>query len=60
MTASAVVTGALMIVFVLAMVVAIFLERRRSRRVLRDPSRVRPDLRRKARAGQLRHHPEEE
>lgn len=59
-TESAVVTGGLMVVFVIAMVVAMLLDRRRVRDVRRDPSRVRPDLRRRARAGELRRHPEED
>lgn len=56
------VTGGLMLVFVLAMVVAMMLDRRRVHHLLRDPSRVPPDLRRRARTGRLRQrrHPEEE
>jgi hypothetical protein len=58
--AAEIVTGALMVVFAAAMVVAIMLERRRAREELRDPSRVPEDLRRRMRAGaQQRNHPEE-
>jgi hypothetical protein len=54
------VTGALMLTFVIAMVVAVMLDRRRVRQLLRDPSRVPPELRRQARTGELqRRHPEE-
>jgi len=56
------VTGGLMLVFVVAMVAAMLLDRRRVRRLRRDPSRVPADLRRRARRGELLrpHHPEEE
>jgi hypothetical protein len=59
---SAFVTGRLMVIFVIAMVVAMLLDRRRVGHVLRDPSRVPVDLRRRARTGELRRrrHPEEE
>jgi hypothetical protein len=57
---SAIVTGGLMLAFVGAMVVAVVLDRRRVRQLLRDPSRVPADLRDRARTGQLRrHHPKE-
>jgi membrane protein implicated in regulation of membrane protease activity len=57
---SALVTGGLMVVFVIAMVVAVMLDRRRVRHLLRDPSRVPAELRRQARTGELRRrHPEE-
>jgi len=61
-TESAMVTGGLMLVFVVAMVAAMLLDRRRVRRLRRDPSRVPADLRRRARRGELLrpHHPEEE
>jgi hypothetical protein len=54
MNAAAIVTGALMVVFAAAMVVAIMLERRRADEEVRDPSRVPPDLRRRAQRGELR------
>jgi hypothetical protein len=57
---SAMVTGGLMLTFVLAMVVAVMLDRRRVRHLLRDPSRVPAELRKQARTGELRrHHPKE-
>ena len=60
MNAAEIVTGALMVIFAVAMVVAITLERRRAREELRDPSRVPEDLRRRVRAGAARrNHPEE-
>jgi hypothetical protein len=57
---SALVTGGLMLAFVIAMVVAAMLDRRRVRHLLRDPSRVPADLREQARRGELRRrHPKE-
>ena len=58
--AAEIVTVALMVIFAGAMVVAITLERRRAREEVRDPSRVPPDLRRRARTGELRHRDLEE
>jgi hypothetical protein len=58
---SALVTGGLMLTFVMAMVVAVLLDRRRVRQLLRDPSRVPANLRRRARIEELRRrHLEEE